>query len=46
MLEEKGLMSSDEFEARWPLYLKNDVGVVGQDGIMEGSLKVKFYNGG
>ena len=46
MLEEKGLMSSDEFEARWPLYLKNDVGVVGQDGLMEGSLKVHFYNGG
>ncbi len=46
MLEEKGQFSTDEYDQRWPLYLKNDIGVVGPDGIMEGSLKVHFYNGG
>ncbi len=43
MMEEKGFFSSGEFEKRWPLYLKNDVGVIGPDGIMEGSLKIHFY---
>ena len=44
MLEEKGIMASDELEKRWPLYLKKDIGAVGQDGIMEGTLKVTFFN--
>jgi hypothetical protein len=43
MLEEKGIMAIDEFEKRWPLYLKNNVGIVGADGIMEGNLKVHFW---
>lgn len=43
MLEEKGIMAKGEFDKRWPTYLKNEVGVMGQDGIMEGSLKVTFY---
>lgn len=43
MLEEKGLMASGEFDKRWPLYLKNDVGALGPDGIMEGSCSIKFY---
>jgi hypothetical protein len=43
MLEEKGVLAIDEFEKRWPLYLKNNVGVVGPDGVMEGSLRIKFY---
>jgi hypothetical protein len=46
MLEEKGTFIKEEFDKRWPVFLKNDVGVPGPDGIMEGSLKVKFYNGG
>lgn len=46
MLEEKGIFASGEFEKRWPLFLKNDVGVIGPDGIMEGTLKIHFYNGG
>jgi len=46
MLEEKGTFIKEEFEKRWPVFLKNDVGVTGPDGIMEGSLRVKFYNGG
>jgi hypothetical protein len=45
MLEEKGIFAQGEFDKRWPLYLKNDVGVVGPDGLMEGSLKVHFYGG-
>jgi hypothetical protein len=44
MLEEKGVLAIDEFEKRWPLYLKNNVGVVGPDGVMEGSLRVHFYS--
>ena len=43
MLEEKGIFSGDEFKSRWPVYLKNDIGVVGPDGMMEGTLRVKFY---
>ena len=43
MLEEKGIMAKDEFEKRWPLYLKNDIGVLGPNGQMEGSLKVTMY---
>jgi hypothetical protein len=46
MLEEKGTFIKEEFEKRWPVFLKNDVGIIGPDGVMEGSLKVKFYNGG
>jgi hypothetical protein len=43
MLEEKGVLARDEFEKRWPLYLNNDVGAIGPDGAMEGSIKIKFY---
>jgi hypothetical protein len=43
MLEEKSLLAKDEIEKRWPLYLKNDVGVIGPNGLMEGRLKVTFY---
>ena len=43
MIEEKGIMVSGEFDNRWPLYLKNDIGVVGQDGKMEGCLKITKY---
>jgi len=43
MMEEKGIFATGEFEKRWPLFLKNDIGMVGPDGMMEGSLKVKFY---
>jgi hypothetical protein len=46
VLEEKGIFAQGEFDKRWPLYLKNDVGVIGPDGIMEGSLKISFYDGG
>jgi len=44
MLEEKGVMAPGELEKRWPLYLKNDIGAVGPDKVMAGSLKVTFYN--
>lgn len=44
MLEEKGIFALKEFEKRWPQYLKNDIGVQGPDGVMEGSLKVTFYD--
>ena len=43
ILEEKGIMVKDEFTKRWPQYLKNDVGVAGPDGIMEGSMRTIFY---
>ena len=44
ILEEKGIMAGGEYEKRWPLYLKNDIGVIGPDGVMEGgTLKIKFY---
>ena len=43
ILEEKKILSQGEFDKRWPLYLKNDVGVIGPDGMMEGSLNINFY---
>jgi len=43
MMEEKGQLAQEEFGKRWPLYLKNNIGVLGPDGMMEGSLSVKFY---
>jgi hypothetical protein len=44
MLGETNVMAKDAVETRWPLYLENDVGVVGQDGKMKGSVKVTFYD--
>lgn len=46
MMEEKGIFIAGEFEKRWPLFLKNDVGAIGPDGVMEGSLRIKFYEEG
>jgi len=43
ILEEKGIMVKDEFNKRWPLYLKNDIGIIGPDGIMEGVCLTTFY---
>jgi hypothetical protein len=43
MLEEKGIMAKDEFTKRWPLYLQNEIGVIGADGVMSGVLKVNMY---
>jgi hypothetical protein len=43
MIEEKGVMAKGEFDTRWPVYLKNDVGVIEPDGRMAGTLKVIFY---
>lgn len=43
MMEEKGLFANEEFGRRWPVYLKNDVGVQGPDGVMQGTLRVTFY---
>lgn len=43
MMEEKGIFATGEFDKRWPLFLKNDIGMIGPDGIMEGSLKIYFY---
>jgi hypothetical protein len=43
ILEEKGIILQGEFDKRWPVFLKNDIGVPGSDGLMEGSLKVSFY---
>ena len=43
MLEEKGVLVPGEFDKRWPLYLKNDVGAMGPGGVMEGSLKIAKY---
>jgi hypothetical protein len=43
MLEEKGMLAKDEFNKRWPLYLKNEIGVMGQDGKMDGVLKITMY---
>jgi hypothetical protein len=40
MLEEKGILVPGEYDKRWPLYLKNDVGAMGPNGVMEGSLKI------
>jgi len=46
MLEEKGIFAKEELARRWPLYLRNEVGVIGPEGKMEGSLKVTFYDEG
>lgn len=43
LLEEKGVFVPGEFDNRWPLFLKNDIGAIGPDGIMEGTLKIHFY---
>jgi hypothetical protein len=43
MLEEKGILVPGEYDKRWPLYLKNDVGAMGPNGVMEGSLKQNLY---
>jgi hypothetical protein len=43
MMEEKGFMVKEEFEKRWPVYLKNDVGILEPNGKMQGILSVKFY---
>lgn len=43
MMEEKGYVTKGEFDNRWPQYLKNDVGVMGPDGKMEGNVLVNFY---
>ena len=43
MMEEKGMLVQGEFEKRWPLYLKNDIGVMGPDGMMEGRCMINFY---
>jgi len=43
MLEEKGMMAKDEFNKRWPIYLKNDIGILGPDGVMDGSVKITQY---
>lgn len=45
LMEEKSIWAKDEFEKRWPIYLKNDVGIVDQNGNMEGNLSIKFYKG-
>lgn len=44
MMEEKGVFALGEFDKRWPLFLKNDVGTLNPDGSMEGDLKISFYN--
>ena len=43
ILEEKGIFVHEEFDKRWPIYLKNDIGVLGPNGAMEGIMKVTFY---
>jgi hypothetical protein len=43
LLEEKGVLSKGELDSRWPLFLKNEVGVLENDGVMAGTLKVTFY---
>jgi hypothetical protein len=43
MMEEKGVMVRGEFDTRWPVYLKNDVGVIDETGKMVGTLRVTFY---
>jgi len=44
MLEEKGVIAVGEVDKRWPQYLKHDVGAIGPDGKMSGTLSVRFYN--
>lgn len=47
LLEEKGTTAKDEFNHRWPQFLKTDVGVLDQaTGKMDGVLKVTMYDGG
>jgi len=43
LLEEKNILIPEEFKRRWPAFLENDIGHVGPDGIMKGSLKVSFF---
>jgi hypothetical protein len=43
MMEEKGIFAVSELDKRWPLYLKNDIGVIDQNGVMSGNIKVTFY---
>lgn len=44
MLEEQKILSTGSFDARWPVYLENEVGVIDQKtGKMKGELKVTFY---
>ena len=43
ILEEKGVLVAGEFDKRWPLYLKNDVGAMGPGNIMEGTLRVSKF---
>ena len=43
ILEEKSILAGQELDKRWPLYLKNDIGAIGPDGVMAGSLKVTFF---
>ena len=43
ILEEKGVLVAGEFDKRWPLYLKNDVGAMGPGGVMEGTLRVSKF---
>jgi hypothetical protein len=43
MLEEKGIFVKGEFEKRWPLYLKSEIGVIGEGGVMSGSMRTTFY---
>jgi hypothetical protein len=43
MLEEKKFFAKGEYGTRFPIYLKNDIGVIGPDGVMEGSLKISLY---
>ena len=43
MIEERGFMAKGEFDKRWPICLRNDIGVLGPDGVMEGSLTVRRY---
>ena len=43
ILEEKGILVPGEYDKRWPLYLKNDVGAMGPGGVMEGSLRTNLW---
>lgn len=44
MIEERSVFATGELDKRWPLYLKNDIGVIDQNGVMQGSLRVTFFN--
>ena len=44
MLEEKCIMAKEEMATRWPLWMENDVGVIGSNGKMKGELQVHFYD--